>query len=115
MDRIFHIAEARAWSEAQVDGEYRHSTMGKTLDDVGFIHCARLDQVEVVASSAYRGERDLLLLVIDPTTVGGEIRDENLDGGSEPFPHIYGPLNLDAVVDVRPFPVGPDGRFVFSG
>jgi glutathione S-transferase len=113
VNQIFHIAEVQAWSDAQADGDYRQSTIGRTLDDDGFIHCSRFNQVEVVANAAYRGRRDLLLLVIDPTKVGAEIRDENLDGGSDLFPHIYGPLNLDAVVEVRQIPVGPDGRFVF--
>ena len=111
VDRIFHIAEADAWTDAQDNGEYRHSTLGTTLDEEGFIHCSRREQVEAVANAAYWGRHDLLLLVIDPTKVGAEIRDENLDGGSDRYPHIYGPLSLDAVVEVRPFPAGSDGRF----
>jgi glutathione S-transferase len=109
--RIFHIAEARLWDVALSDGEYRQSTLGRTLDEDGFIHCGRLDQVVPVANAAYRGQRDLVLLVIDRGRVHAEVRDENLEGGTDLFPHIYGPLNLDAVIEVLPFDAGPDGRF----
>ena len=109
---IFHIAEAAHWSAALDGGRYRRSTIGQSLDEVGFIHCSRRDQVERVADAYYQGQRGLVLLVIDPARVAAEIRDENTEGGSELFPHIYGPLNLDAVVDVLPLAVGPDGTFI---
>jgi len=111
MELIFHIAEAAGWNEALARGEYRQSTLGYTLDQAGFIHCSRRDQVEGVANAVYRDRSDLLLLLIDRQKVHAEIRDENLDGGSEVFPHIYGPLNLDAVTSVLPFAPGADGRF----
>ena len=111
VDRIFHIAESAAWSEAQSQGAYLHSTLGRTLSQVGFIHCSRRDQVEGVANAVFRGRADVLLLVIDATRVGPDIRYENFDGGDDLFPHLYGPLNLDAVVKVVPFPAGSDGRF----
>ncbi len=110
--RIFHIAEMSGWAEAQADGMYRRSTLGKTLDELGFIHCSRREQVEVVANAVYRGHRDLVLLIIDPQMVHAEIREENLNGGLDLFPHIYGPLNTDAVTDVLPFVPGGNGSFV---
>jgi uncharacterized protein (DUF952 family) len=109
---IFHIAEVSGWTEARADGMYRRSTLGKTLDELGFIHCSRREQVELVANAVYRGHRDLILLVIDPEKVRAEIREENLDGGLDLFPHIYGPLNTDAVTDVLPFAPGAYGHFV---
>jgi glutathione S-transferase len=112
MEPIFHIAEAAEWNEALAGGEYRQSTLGYTLDQAGFIHCSRRDQVETVANAVYRERSDLVLLLIDRDKVQAEIRDENLEGGSELFPHIYGPLNLDAVTSVLPFPPGVDGRFI---
>ncbi len=111
MARIFHIGEARLWRLAKVGGEYRQSTLGKTLEDEGFIHCSYLDQVERVANAVFVGHEGLVLLVIDSAKVGPVIRDENLEGGTDLFPHIYGPLNVDAVVDVLPFPADQDGRF----
>jgi len=111
VEPIFHIAETVAWERAQTSGEYRCSTLGRTLDEVGFIHCSRLGQVAAVANARYRPAPPLVLLVIDPGKVRAEIRDEDLEGAGQPFPHVYGPLNIDAVVEVRPFVPGPDGSF----
>jgi uncharacterized protein (DUF952 family) len=110
---IFHITQAQDWARAVTAGEYRVSTLGKTLDDVGFIHCSREDQVERVANAAFVGTDQLVVLVIDPDRVGAPITYENLEGGSELFPHIYGPLGPDAVDEVMPLEAGPDGRFSF--
>jgi uncharacterized protein (DUF952 family) len=107
---IFHISEASGWAEAQASGIYGRSTLGRTVDEEGFIHCSYWGQVEAVANAYYAGQRDLLLLVIDPARVVPEIREEAV--GLERFPHIYGPLNLDAVTEVRPFVTREDGRLV---
>lgn len=64
-----------------------------------------------MANTFYAGRKDLLLLVIDPAKVASEIREEAVDG-PERFPHIYGPLNLDAVTEVRSFLPGEDGLFL---
>jgi uncharacterized protein (DUF952 family) len=111
MAPIFHIAEADGWADAQANGLYRRSTLGRTVEDEGFIHCSYRDQVEAVANTFYAGRKDLLLLVIDPAKVASEIREEAVDG-PERFPHIYGPLNLDAVTEVRSFLPREDGRFL---
>ena len=61
-----------------------------------------------MANAFYQGEGDLLLLVIDTDRVTAEIRYEHVPGQVQPYPHIYGPLNVDAVVQARPFQPGPD-------
>ena len=61
-----------------------------------------------MADAFFRGRADLVLLAIDPAKIGPEIRYE---GEADKFPHVYGPLNLDAVERVLPFEPGPDGRF----
>ncbi|MGI8549203.1 MAG: DUF952 domain-containing protein [Dehalococcoidia bacterium] len=111
MKTIFHIAAAADWEAARESGSYRMSTRGQTLEDVGFIHCSYLKQTLRVANRIYQDTHGLRLLVIDPTRVAAEIRDESPDGGSERFPHIHGPLNVDAVVDVLPFEPAADGTF----
>jgi len=111
---IFHITQAEDWARAVTSGEYRVSTLGKTLDDVGFIHCSEADQVERVANAAFVGTNHLVVLVIDPDRVAAPITYENLEGGIELFPHIYGPLRPDAVDEVVPLEAGPDGRFSFA-
>ena len=111
---IYHIATASDWARAQAAGEYTTSTLGTTLAEEGFIHCSAAEQVAGVANMVYQGLPDLLVLVIDTGRVRPEIRLEQLAGSGEPFPHIYGPLNVDAVVETRRFEPGPDGRFSFS-
>ena len=110
---IYHIATASDWAQAQAAGEYTTSTRGRTLAEEGFIHCSTADQVAEVANMVYQGVPDLLLLAIDTGRVRPEIRIEQVAGSAEPFPRIYGPLNLDAVVEARRFEPGPDGRFAF--
>jgi glutathione S-transferase len=112
---IYHIAETANWEQAQRDGQYTMSTRGRTLAEEGFIHASTAAQVPLVAAAYYRDAPDLVLLVIDTERVGPELRYEQVPGQSDPYPHIYGPLNLDAVAQTRPFSPGSDGRFSFDG
>ena len=114
MSRIYHIATRSDWARAQRDGAYATSTIGRSLADEGFIHASQASQVADVANSFYRGLPDeLVLLVIDPDRVRAPIRYEHVPGAEDPFPHIYGPLNPDAVLVARPFSPSPDGSFTF--
>jgi uncharacterized protein (DUF952 family) len=65
-----------------------------------------------VANVRFRGQPGLVLLSIDTDKVTAEIRYENLEGGEQMFPHIYGALNTDAVVKVARFEPGAEGYFV---
>jgi uncharacterized protein (DUF952 family) len=112
---IFHIAAAADWERALRDGQYTMSTHGLTLAEQGFIHAATAEQVAPVANAFYRDVPDLVLLVIDTERVGPEIRYEHVPGQASPYPHIYGPLNVSAVVEARPFGPGPDGQFSSVG
>jgi uncharacterized protein (DUF952 family) len=102
---IFHITSRAQWEAAQARGAYR----GDTLDAEGFIHSSTREQVLRVADARFRGRRGLVLLCIDPALVRAEIRYE--PSGGERFPHLYGPLNLEAVVRVVPFEPQADGTF----
>jgi len=95
---IFHITEPRLWEQAIADGSYEWSTRDASLGEVGFTHCSFRHQVEMVANYLYADwDGELVLLEADPTGIPSEIRVENLDGGTEGFPHIYGPLPVTAV------------------
>lgn len=116
MDRIYHLAVGAEWSEAvESGGSYARSTLGKSLDDEGFIHCSRASQVGTIADLVYRGRRDVMLLVIDPSLVPAEIRLENTEGGDNLFPHVYGELPLTAVVRAEHVPPNDDGTFDLKG
>jgi uncharacterized protein (DUF952 family) len=104
------------WREAVERREpYGRSTLGKSQAEVGFIHCSFARQVETIARLIYRAREDVLLLAIDPSRVGSKIRIENLDGGDDRFPHIYGTLPLAAVIGVAPIPMREDGALDLEG
>jgi uncharacterized protein (DUF952 family) len=104
---IFHIAERKAWHQAHADGSYRP----EMFPVEGFIHCSTPEQVIQVANLRFRGQTGLVLLSIDTDRVNAEILYENLEGGQQLFPHIYGELSVDAVVQVSKFTPGADGYF----
>lgn len=103
---IYHITSRSAWAEAQTRGYY----CAPSLDVEGFIHCSTRDQLLQVANDFYRGRTDLLLLCIDETLLRAPLAWEApahpKTGTAEQradvsaFPHIYGALNLNAVVRV---------------
>jgi glutathione S-transferase len=105
MENLHHLALEADWRDALAAGAYRVSTIGRTVDEEGFIHCSFEHQVAATAARFYGGRDDVLLLTIDPARLAHEVRVENLDGGDELFPHLYGPLPLDAVIEVAPYPV----------
>ena len=100
---IYHITTAAEWAQAQRDGQYTKSTLDRTLAEEGFIHASQAAQVARVANAFYQGVPDLVLLTIDTERVGSPIRYELVPGQDLPYPHIYGPLNIDAVVEARSF------------
>ena len=105
---ILHITKLELWHRAKQEGTYHAGTLASH----GFIHCSKPDQVIRVANFLFRSQPDLVLLCIDPERVQAEIRYKNLDGGQDLFPHIYGPLNVDAVVSALDFSPQEDGTFV---
>ena len=99
---LYHIADRHRWADATIAGTYTQSTIGMELADVGFIHLCTDTQVAGVLDRFYRGVDDLVLLHVDETRVGSPIVFEDVPGGDEPFPHLYGALDPAAVVDVTP-------------
>jgi uncharacterized protein (DUF952 family) len=99
---VFHIAERPDWEAARdAGGPYEMSTRGQSLAEVGFIHASRdEEQVRTVQRAFYADLDDLVLLVVDTKDL--DVREEPV--GDDVFPHIYGPIPLDAVIDVRPLP-----------
>ena len=110
--RLYHIATAPDWDRARQEGEYRTSTRGRTLSEEGFIHASTAAQVLPVANAVYLDEQqDLVLLVLDTSRIAAEIRREPVPGWADPFPHIYGPLNVDAVIRAVPLERDAVGSF----
>ncbi len=100
-ERIFHIATDADWRRALGTGTYTTSTVGVTLEEEGFIHASRRDQVQGVFDRYYAGlGEDLVLLTIDPARLTCEVRVEPV--GDDTYPHVYGPIEPRAVLDVAP-------------
>ncbi|MEP6920316.1 MAG: DUF952 domain-containing protein [bacterium] len=104
---IFHITTREGWERARAQGSYRPEAFAAE----GFIHCSTPTQVVHVANSRFRSHTGLVLLSIETERVAAAIRYENLEGGEQLFPHIYGALNLDAVLEAADFTPGSDGLF----
>lgn len=113
---ILHLASDDAWLAAVKKGEYR----AESLSTEGFIHCSTESQIVDVANAFYHGQHGLVVLVLNPEKLTAELKWEppahpNPERaaaiGDELFPHIYGPLNLDAVTKVIPFEPDNDGIF----
>jgi len=115
MALIYHIASAADWEQARRDGEYTTSTRGMSLAEQGFIHASTASQVAPVANACSGDDQDLVVLVIDTGRLGPELRYEPVPGWDDRFPHIYGPLNVDAVVTTLPLDRDASGRFTFDG
>ena len=107
MATILHITKQESWAEAKRSGQY----MAESLAEQGFIHCSTSGQVIRVANFLFRGQQGLVLLCIDEARLDAEVKYENLEGGQELFPHVYGPIACNAVIDVLPFPPSDDGTF----
>jgi uncharacterized protein (DUF952 family) len=107
-ESIFHLTSRTSWLAAQKAGAYT----ADSLAGEGFIHCSRVDQVLRVADTFFAGQHGLAILTIDLSRLTSELRWEpGTDLVTELFPHVYGPINLDAVVLVSDFEPGADGRF----
>ena len=102
---LTHICPRAAWEKAKHSGEYHPAS----LNSEGFIHCSTPQQVLNTANRYYHGARELVLLWIAPANLSAEVRWETSVG--ELFPHIYGPLNLEAVLAVTDFDADADGVF----
>ena len=104
---LFHITSEAAWKGAMQTGEYT----ADPLTTEGFIHCSERHQVVWVANQRFGGRQDLVLLRIDPARLTARVVQENLEGGDQLFPHVYGTIPVGAVVEVIPFRPGPGGEF----
>jgi uncharacterized protein (DUF952 family) len=103
---ILHITTGSEWVAAKEAGEYR----APSLETEGFIHCSTPAQVVHVADWFYREIPDLVLLCVNPGALGTEVLWEaSTDSFAGEFPHVYGPIPLDAVVAVVPWERGDNG------
>jgi uncharacterized protein (DUF952 family) len=111
---IYHITSRKAWRDAQQRGDYRV----ESLETEGFIHCSQDTQVLPVAEKYYAGQRNLLVLKVDPSLLTSDLKCEPPAEGAPPpgvaegelFPHVYGPINLGAIVKVFDLETNSQGK-----
>jgi uncharacterized protein (DUF952 family) len=108
MTPVFHLVAPEVWEKAPADG-YR----ADSLATEGFIHCSYARQVADVANRFYADAPALLVLTLDPGRLTSPLRDEPAAG--DQFPHVYGPINREAVVGCTPLARNPQGQWVFNG
>ena len=111
MPTIFHLIDQAAWDTARAQSEHR----AESLASEGFIHCSEdEEQLLRVAERLYAGRPDLLALEVDLDRLASPLKREPSRSG-EIYPHIYGPLNLDAVVKVWQLPLDAAGVHYLAG
>lgn len=113
MTMIFHLVERAEWERARAAGEYAP----ESLRADGFIHCSTLAQLVATANAWFRGRRGLVVLCIDESRLDAPVRFESPIAPGDPraretFPHLYGALKPDAVVEVVAFPCDAAGEFM---
>ncbi|HEY7858600.1 MAG TPA: DUF952 domain-containing protein [Candidatus Nanopelagicales bacterium] len=112
---ILHLTREHDWEEALVAGEYRISTRGAILEEVGFVHASTAEQLPGVATLQFSGCTDrLVVLVMDDEAIraaGVPVRYEG-GGDGQLFPHIYGAIRPSMVSRVVPAEFDSSGRFL---
>jgi uncharacterized protein (DUF952 family) len=94
---IYHVCTKEAWQQAQEQGFYKAAS----LEIEGFIHCSTQTQVQGVLQRYYAGQTNLQLLHIEESKLTNELKYELAPSVNEEFPHVFGVINLDAVVRVE--------------
>lgn len=109
MPVIYKLCPTPLWREAVAVGVFH----GMPIDSQdGYIHFSTGAQVKETARLHFAGQKDLVLVAVDAERLGDALRYEASRGG-DLFPHLYAPLDLAAVLWVKPLPLGPDGGHVF--
>src|SRR5438046_2954597 len=105
---IFHIVPRPTWEAARA-GPYRPASLATE----GFLHGSNHDQVARVANAYYANEPDLVVLSVDVGRLAAPVRDED-PGSGERFPHVYGPIEREAIIRVEPLQRDANGRWQFA-
>ncbi|WP_088013744.1 DUF952 domain-containing protein [Gottfriedia acidiceleris] len=105
---ILHIIENKDWQNTINSEEYSPPS----LNNEGFIHCATLEQTVEIANLFFKGATDLKILCINEEKTKSKIVYEDTENFGQLFPHIYGPLNLDAIFKVVDFNSDENGQFI---
>jgi uncharacterized protein (DUF952 family) len=100
---ILHLAIRADWEAAKSNGHYPWSTRGITVADEGYAHCSFEEQWKGVRDRFYAdlADNELVLLEIDEASLTSEVIVEQLGAAPEAFPHVYGCIDIAAVINER--------------
>lgn len=104
---ILHVTDKSSWNRAVKEGLYED----KSLDTKGFIHCSDPAQITKVVHKNFRNKEDLEILVIDPSKLESIVKYEPSENG-DMYPHVYGPINTEAVIRTIDFSTNSKGEFL---
>src|ERR1700730_5361626 len=96
MPIIYHITTKREWEAAKPNGKYEASS----LKEEGFIHCSEERQIPGVLERFFLTKTDLVKLVINTDKLTSQLIYDWSPSLEDTFPHIYGPINVEAVTEV---------------
>lgn len=97
MSHIYHITTLDEWNHAKEKGQYE----APSLKEEGFIHCSEDHQVTDVLQRYFKGKHSLVKLTIETEKLSSQLIYDWSYAIEDTFPHIYGPINLDAIVSVN--------------
>ena len=109
MTLIYHLADKDCWIAQAENGAYQGRA--EDLGD-GFLHFSNAQQIVESAAKHKAGQPNLVLLAVDDSMLGDELKWEESRGGAL-FPHIYGEVSLDAVVKATPLELDDAGLHIF--
>lgn len=104
---IIYTATYEEWDEIRNQIEF----FSDDYSTEGFIHCSYPQQTIWVLNKHFRNEEKVILLCIDPKLLKSKWISEDLKGKGEEFPHVYGSINIDAIVEVFNIQTSKDGLF----
>jgi len=108
--RLFHIVSVDDWARAVEAGGYEPPSLAAE----GFVHLSFADQVAGTANRYYRALDDLQVIELDSSAVESILRIEDTTGSGVQFPHVYGPIAVDAVTAIHPLERDGTGDYVFT-
>ncbi len=104
---LMHVVSTKIWEQAKIEGAYRPAS----LQGEGFVHLSTENQVLTVANRFFKGQTGLSLLYIHPEKLNFPVKFETVSDSQDKYPHLYGPLNIEAVEKVRALEPRADGVF----
>ena len=94
---IYHLTQKRNWENALTRGFYD----AESLYSEGFIHCSEKEQVHASLERYFKNQSEILVLTIDTSKLQSHLQYDYSNSVNQNFPHVYGPINIDAVIDVQ--------------